>query len=32
MTVVGNHEAEYNFTHYINRYTMPNTKDNLMYR
>ncbi|KAI1719822.1 calcineurin-like phosphoesterase domain-containing protein [Ditylenchus destructor] len=31
MTVVGNHEQEYNFTHYINRYTMPGTKDNLFY-
>lgn len=30
--VVGNHEQKYNFTHYINRYTMPNTRDNLFYR
>lgn len=32
MTVVGNHEYKYNFSHYINRFTMPNTQDNLFYR
>jgi len=31
MTVVGNHEANYNFSHYVNRYTMPNTDHNLFY-
>lgn len=32
MTVVGNHEQKYNFSHYINRFTMPNTTHNLFYR
>uniref|UniRef100_A0A183BKW7 Metallophos domain-containing protein n=1 Tax=Globodera pallida TaxID=36090 RepID=A0A183BKW7_GLOPA len=27
MTVVGNHEFNYNFTHYINRFTMPNPEN-----
>uniref|UniRef100_A0A183BKX1 Purple acid phosphatase n=1 Tax=Globodera pallida TaxID=36090 RepID=A0A183BKX1_GLOPA len=32
MTVVGNHEYNYNFTHYINRFTMPNPENqNLFY-
>uniref|UniRef100_A0AC34PZH4 Purple acid phosphatase n=1 Tax=Panagrolaimus sp. JU765 TaxID=591449 RepID=A0AC34PZH4_9BILA len=31
MTVVGNHEASYNFSHYVNRFTMPNTEHNLFY-
>ena len=32
MTVVGNHEYAYNFSHFINRFTMPNTPHNLFYR
>ena len=32
MTVVGNHESAQNFSHYINRYTMPNSEHNLFYR
>ncbi|KAF7640474.1 Purple acid phosphatase, partial [Meloidogyne graminicola] len=31
MVVVGNHENAYNFSHYINRFTMPNTEHNLFY-
>ncbi|KAL3085574.1 hypothetical protein niasHT_037315 [Heterodera trifolii] len=32
MTVVGNHEYNYNFSHYINRFTMPNPENqNLFY-
>uniref|UniRef100_A0A7E4ZQ38 Purple acid phosphatase n=1 Tax=Panagrellus redivivus TaxID=6233 RepID=A0A7E4ZQ38_PANRE len=31
MTVPGNHEYAYNFSHYVNRFTMPNTNDNLFY-
>jgi len=31
MTVVGNHEASYNFSHYVNRYTMPDSDHNLFY-
>ncbi|VDK19566.1 unnamed protein product [Anisakis simplex] len=31
MTVVGNHEQAYNFSHFINRYTMPNSDHNLFY-
>jgi hypothetical protein len=32
MAVVGNHENAYNFSHFVNRFTMPNTKHNLFYR
>uniref|UniRef100_A0A915M509 Purple acid phosphatase n=1 Tax=Meloidogyne javanica TaxID=6303 RepID=A0A915M509_MELJA len=32
MVVVGNHEYAYNFSHYVNRFTMPNTEHNLFYR
>lgn len=32
MVVPGNHEAAYNFSHFVNRYTMPNTTDNHFYR
>ncbi|VDL77482.1 unnamed protein product [Nippostrongylus brasiliensis] len=31
MTAVGNHESGSNFSHYANRFTMPNTDDNLFY-
>uniref|UniRef100_A0A7E4ZS12 Purple acid phosphatase n=1 Tax=Panagrellus redivivus TaxID=6233 RepID=A0A7E4ZS12_PANRE len=31
MTVVGNHEEKYNFSHYINRFTMPNTDHGFFY-
>uniref|UniRef100_A0A914XYM1 Purple acid phosphatase n=1 Tax=Panagrolaimus superbus TaxID=310955 RepID=A0A914XYM1_9BILA len=31
MTVVGNHEYNYNFSHYVNRYTMPDSDHNLFY-
>lgn len=31
MVSPGNHERKYNFSHYINRFTMPNTDDNLYY-
>uniref|UniRef100_A0A914WGL3 Acid phosphatase n=1 Tax=Plectus sambesii TaxID=2011161 RepID=A0A914WGL3_9BILA len=31
MTVVGNHEGAYNFSHYVNRYTMPDSDHNLFY-
>ncbi|VDO06659.1 unnamed protein product [Brugia timori] len=31
MMVVGNHEQAYNFSHYVNRYTMPNSEHNLFY-
>ncbi|CAI4222855.1 unnamed protein product [Auanema sp. JU1783] len=31
MTAVGNHENEGNFTHYVNRFTMPNSDHNLYY-
>lgn len=31
MAVVGNHEAANNFSHYVNRFTMPNTNDNHFY-
>lgn len=31
MAAVGNHEAASNFTHYVNRFTMPDTDDNLFY-
>uniref|UniRef100_A0AC35EW47 Purple acid phosphatase n=1 Tax=Panagrolaimus sp. PS1159 TaxID=55785 RepID=A0AC35EW47_9BILA len=31
MTVVGNHEEKYNFTHFVNRYTMPDSDHNLFY-
>lgn len=31
MTVVGNHEAAYNFSNYVNRFTMPNGVANLFY-
>jgi hypothetical protein len=31
MTVVGNHEYNYNFSHYINRYTMPDSDHNMFY-
>uniref|UniRef100_A0A915D374 Purple acid phosphatase n=1 Tax=Ditylenchus dipsaci TaxID=166011 RepID=A0A915D374_9BILA len=31
MTVVGNHENAYNFSHYVNRFTMPNSEHNLFY-
>uniref|UniRef100_A0A914MVJ0 Purple acid phosphatase n=1 Tax=Meloidogyne incognita TaxID=6306 RepID=A0A914MVJ0_MELIC len=31
MVVVGNHEYAYNFSHYVNRFTMPNTEHNLFY-
>uniref|UniRef100_A0A9J2PIR3 Purple acid phosphatase n=2 Tax=Ascaris TaxID=6251 RepID=A0A9J2PIR3_ASCLU len=31
MTVVGNHENAYNFSHFVNRYTMPNSDHNLFY-
>lgn len=31
MTVVGNHENAQNFSHYVNRYTMPNSDHNLFY-
>uniref|UniRef100_A0A0M3J0X8 Purple acid phosphatase n=1 Tax=Anisakis simplex TaxID=6269 RepID=A0A0M3J0X8_ANISI len=31
MTVVGNHEEAYNFSHFVNRYTMPNSDHNLFY-
>uniref|UniRef100_A0A1I8BYK0 Purple acid phosphatase n=1 Tax=Meloidogyne hapla TaxID=6305 RepID=A0A1I8BYK0_MELHA len=31
MVVVGNHESAYNFSHFINRFTMPNTEHNLFY-
>ncbi|VDM98482.1 unnamed protein product [Thelazia callipaeda] len=31
MTVVGNHEQAYNFSHYVNRYTMPNSNHNFFY-
>ncbi|MFH4974730.1 hypothetical protein AB6A40_001439 [Gnathostoma spinigerum] len=31
MMVVGNHENAYNFSHFVNRYTMPNTNHNLFY-
>lgn len=32
MMVVGNHEHAYNFSHYVNRYTMPNSEHNFFYR
>jgi len=32
MTTVGNHEGAYNFSNYVNRFTMPNTEDNMFYR
>lgn len=32
MTVVGNHENAYNFSHFTERYTMPGTDDNHFYR
>ncbi|EJD75412.1 nucleotide pyrophosphatase/phosphodiesterase [Loa loa] len=28
MMIVGNHEQAYNFSHYVNRYTMPNSEHN----
>lgn len=31
MTVVGNHENAYNFSNYVNRFTMPNSESNLFY-
>ncbi|XGW02102.1 hypothetical protein V3C99_014279 [Haemonchus contortus] len=31
MTTVGNHEAAYNFSHYVNRFTMPNSEHNHFY-
>lgn len=31
MVCVGNHEHAYNFSNYKNRFTMPNTMDNMMY-
>uniref|UniRef100_A0A915PRR4 Purple acid phosphatase n=1 Tax=Setaria digitata TaxID=48799 RepID=A0A915PRR4_9BILA len=31
MMVVGNHEQAYNFSHYVNRYTMPNSEHNFFY-
>uniref|UniRef100_A0A0N5AGB1 Purple acid phosphatase n=1 Tax=Syphacia muris TaxID=451379 RepID=A0A0N5AGB1_9BILA len=31
MTVVGNHENAQNFSHYVHRYTMPNSEGNLYY-
>ncbi|VDN55988.1 unnamed protein product [Dracunculus medinensis] len=31
MTVVGNHENAYNFSHFVNRYTMPDSEHNLFY-
>ncbi|CAD5230890.1 unnamed protein product [Bursaphelenchus xylophilus] len=31
MTSVGNHENAYNFSHYVQRFTMPNTEHNLFY-
>ncbi|CAD5226353.1 unnamed protein product [Bursaphelenchus okinawaensis] len=31
MTSVGNHEQAYNFSHYVQRFTMPNTDHNLFY-
>lgn len=31
MVAVGNHEQAYNFSHYINRFTMPNSEHNLFY-
>jgi 3',5'-cyclic AMP phosphodiesterase CpdA len=31
MTVVGNHEAAYNFSNYVNRFTMPGGSANLFY-
>ncbi|VDM58162.1 unnamed protein product [Angiostrongylus costaricensis] len=31
MTAVGNHESASNFSHYINRFTMPNSEHNLFY-
>ncbi|TKR70396.1 hypothetical protein L596_022430 [Steinernema carpocapsae] len=31
MTVVGNHENAYNFSHYVNRYSMPQSDHNLFY-
>lgn len=32
MSAVGNHEAYNNFTHYVNRFTMPNSDHSLFYR
>lgn len=32
LTSVGNHEWNYNFSHYVNRFTMPNSDSNLFYR
>lgn len=32
MATVGNHEYYNNFTHYVNRFTMPNSEHNLFYR
>ncbi|KAH7730749.1 nucleotide pyrophosphatase/phosphodiesterase [Aphelenchoides avenae] len=31
MSVVGNHENNYNFSHYVNRFTMPDSEHNLFY-
>lgn len=31
MVCPGNHEEKYNFSHYVNRFSMPRSKDNMMY-
>lgn len=32
MTSVGNHDWAYNYSHYVNRFTMPGTAQNFFYR